>query len=95
MTHKPIGEQLSRVLEELEDTLWESEAREDGPHQFTQNGFRAACKIFMAAIMDKMWELQEKENMPMEHREKQAEYAGQHIHKFVKEMTNIDTRKLY
>ena len=53
-----IGKQLSPILEEIENTLWEFEMRNFGNPQFTDEGFRAALKIFMSAILDKMWNIQ-------------------------------------
>jgi hypothetical protein len=76
--------------------LWEKEANcPNIPHEFTDEGFRAACKIFMAALMDKIWVLQEKENTPFEDRMKMVEHAGQEVRRIVLEMTSIDTTKLY
>jgi len=93
---KTLGERLSPILEEVEGLLWEREAAmPNTPHEFTEEGFRAACKIFMAAMMDKIWVLQEKENMPIEDCLKMAEHAGNEIKRLVKQMTNIDTTKLY
>lgn len=90
-----LGKHFSPILEEMEDALWEFEALNIGPPQFTDEGFRASCKIFMAALMDKMWVMQSKENMLNKDREKMAEYAGQEIRKLIKVMTNIDTKDLY
>jgi len=91
-----LGQKISPILLEIEGTLWEREAEMPHiPHEFTEEGFRAATKIFMACIMDKMWVLQEKENMCMNSRLKMVEYAGKELRKFVHEMTDIDTVKLY
>jgi len=67
----------------------------NSPHEFTDEGFRASLKIFIANMMDRIWKLQEKEGTPMEDRLKMVEHAGQEIKKIVLEMTGIDTTKLY
>jgi len=93
---KTFGEELSPILEEIENKMWEYEANnEDTPARYTDLGFRAANKIFIATLWDKMWALCEKENIPFKDRIKMVTYAGNKLRKFVKEMTNIDTRKLY
>lgn len=90
-----IGQKISPILVEIEDTLWEHEARQGGKPEFTIDGFRAAAKIFMAVLMDKMYEMQEKESMPQKERENMAEAAGKEFRKLVKTYTNIDTHELY
>lgn len=90
-----IGEKLSAVLEEIEDTLWEFEFYESGNPNYTINGFRASIKIFMSALMDKMWELQKEENMDMETRTKMVIELGEKVRELVKIYTNIDTHELY
>jgi len=91
-----LGEKISPILEEIEDTLWDREAfMPNSPHKFTEAGFRASIKIFMANIMDRIWILQEAEGMPLEDRMKMVEHAGNEVKKLVFEMTGIDTTKLY
>ena len=90
-----IGKQLSPILVQMEETLWEFESRNYGSPQFTQEGFRAAIKIFISVIMDKIWDLQENESMTMEDRMNMAEKCGKDFSKLIKIYTNIDSRKLY
>lgn len=90
-----IGKQLSPILAEIETALWEFEANSGQKTEYTIEGFRAATKIFMSALMDKMWELQENENLAMEDKIKMAESAGNEVRRIVKIFTNIDTRELY
>ena len=58
-----IGKKISPILVEIENTLWEFESNKGVKPEYTDEGFRSATKIFMSTIMDKMWELQEKENI--------------------------------
>ena len=94
-TTETIGQKLSPILEEIEDALWDYEAQELGPPEFTDEGFRAACKIMMAALMDKIWLRQEKMGMPQDKREEMAQYYGADFHKLILLATDIDTTKLY
>jgi hypothetical protein len=90
-----IGEKLSKPLQEMEATLWEFEYYNTGKPNYTILGFRGALKVCMSAIMDKMWELQEKENIDLPDREKMATECGTQFMKLVKHFTDIDTHKLY
>lgn len=90
-----IGKRISPVLEQIENDLWMWEANEMVKPEYTQEGFRAAIKIFMSTLMDKAWNLQENENMDFPDRIKMVERAGQDVRKLVKTYTNIDTKELY
>ncbi len=90
-----IGEDISPILKEIEDTLWEFEANVGVQPLYTEDGFRASIKIFLSAMADKMWDLQEKENMPMEDRALMGEKVGDSIRQLVKTFTDIDTHDFY
>ena len=90
-----IGKKLSPILCEIESTLLEFEANVNRPPQYTDEGFRAAIKIFMSAILDKMWKLQEDENIDIDTRADMAEKLGNELRNMVRIYTNIDTHSLY
>ena len=90
-----IGKKISPILSEIEDTLWEYEAAGGTKPEYTIDGFRGAIKIFMSVLMDKIWELQEEEGIPMEDRVKMVEKAGKDVRELVKTYTDIDTHDLY
>jgi len=90
-----IGEKISPILEEIELTLWEFEASIGDKPNYSEGGFRAAIKIFMSAMMDKIWELQSDENMSMEDRVNMVQKCGEDVRKIVKTYSNIDTHDLY
>ena len=90
-----IGEKLSPVLVEIENTLWEFECNIGSKPSYTKEGFRAAIKIFMSVMMDKIWELQEDEKIDMEDRVKMVERWGQDVRQLVKTYIDIDTHNLY
>lgn len=93
---KTIGEFIGPTMASMEDALWNYEYyMPNTPYGFSHECFRAAVKIFTAAMMDKIWALQEEEGMDIEDRAAMAEKCGKDIRAFVKTYTNIDTHELY
>lgn len=90
-----IGEKLSPVLVEIEDALWEYEAQKLGNPKFTNEGFRAALKIFMDVLLDRMWELQLNEKMTQNDAGNMALKCGEELKKLIHTYTGIDTKTLY
>ncbi len=87
-----IGKKLSHILVEIEETLLESYGTKP---DFTDEGFRAAVFIFSSALMDKMYELQDKEDIPFESKKDMAMQCGVEIRELVKRFSDIDTHELY
>lgn len=92
---KMIGKKLSGVLHEIESALLEFEANVARPPEYTDEGFRAAVKIFMSAMLDKMWKLQENEDIDINTRADMATKLGNELRNMVRVYTNIDTHNLY
>lgn len=90
-----IGKELSKVLCEIEEALWGIEAKGGVKMNYTDDGFRGATKIFMSALMDRMYDLQSSEGIDFEDRMKMAEKAGRDVRSLVKTYTNIDTHEIY
>ena len=90
-----LGEQLNPLLEEIEDIILDFEYESGEKPDYSLSAFRAATKIFMSALMDKMWDLQVQENISQEDRENMATKAGEELRRLVKTYTNIDTFDLY
>lgn len=90
-----IGEMASESLVIWEELLWEWEVREMGVPRFTDEGFRAAMKIFMAAFVERSYAMMNQDKMPTEDRHKMIVTAGEELSKFVHTYTGIDTKKLY
>jgi len=90
-----IGQKISPILGEIENTLWEFEANKAYKAEYTVEGFRAAVKLFMSAMLDKMWEHQESLEMPQEDRILMAERLGSEIRAVIMAYTGIDSHKLY
>lgn len=93
-----IGEKLSPILEEIENTIWEFEAIEENNSckpNYSTEGFRASIKIFMSALLDKMYDLQNEEDIKIEDRLNMAKKAGEDLRKLIKTYTDIDCHNLY
>lgn len=90
-----IGEKLSPILQEIENSIWEFELVIADKPNYTEDGFKAGIKIFMSVMMDKMWELQDNENIDLADRINMAEKLGNDIRNLVKTYTDIDTHTLY
>jgi hypothetical protein len=90
-----IGKKISPVLVEIENALWEFEANANLKPQYTDDGFRAALKIFMSAFLDKIFDLQNDEGTELIDRCNMAQKAGEDVRKIIKIYTNIDTCTLY
>lgn len=95
MENKTIGNKLSPILCEIEDTIWEFEANRGIKPEYTIEGFRAGIKIFMSVLMDKIWELQSDEKIEFKDRVKMVEKCGQDVRNLIKTYTNIDSHSLY
>lgn len=85
-----IGEKISPILKEIEITLWEFQANGGSKPGFTEDGFRGAVKIFIEVLLDKMWELQCRENIAIEDRKEMAGKMGEDIRSLIKTYTDID-----
>ena len=85
-----LGEKLTPILEEIESTLFEYEG--DKP-DFGPTAMRAAAFIFASVMLDKMWELMEKEEI--EDRDTMGFKMVEDLRKLVKTYTGIDSKELY
>jgi len=90
-----IGKKLSPILSEIESALMEFEINVAKPPQYTDEGFRASVRIFLSAMLDKMWKLQEDEGIDIDTRADMAEKLGSEIRNIVRVYTNIETHDLY
>ena len=91
-----INQEVPMILNEIENYLWEYEfAYPEQKHQFNTWGFRAAIKICGAAVLDKMWELQEEEKIDQSTREAMAYEFGNKFRELIKTYTGEDTTNLY
>ena len=81
---KTIGQKIDPILQEIEDILWEFEANCGTQPKFSQESLRAVTKIFTSVLLDKMFELQDLENVDMKNRMNMAQKAGEDIKRIIK-----------
>lgn len=91
----PIGERLSPILVEIEETLWEHEATLATKPEYTLAGFRAAAKIFMSAMMDYTYSRNAAIGMNMGQMTADVENLGKEVRGIILKYTGIDSVKLY
>ena len=92
---KTFGNQISSILLEIEGAIIDFDLNDQGKPNYTEDAFRASIKIFASVLMDKMYNLQENEEIPLEERSKMAFQAGLDLKKLVKTYTDINTHKLF
>ena len=90
-----IGKRLSPILTEIEMTILEHEVHRATKPEYTIDAFRAATKIFMSCMLDKIWELQNKDKMEQSDRENMATKCGEDVRHLIKVYTGIDSWELY
>ena len=90
-----IGKKISPILSEIELALIEYELNINRPPEYTDEGFRASVRIFLSAMLDKMWKLQEDEGIDINTRADMAEKLGNELRNIIRVYTNIDTHNLY
>lgn len=94
-TESLIGQELSEMLCEIESLLLELEEKIGEPPGVTLDGFRAGVKIASSVMFDKMWELQERERMPLDSRIEMVNKFGEEFKDLIFTYTGIDTHELY
>lgn len=90
-----IGEKLSPILLEMEAAILEFDASIGIKPDYSMDAFRATTKIFMSVLMDKIWELQEAEEIETSDRLTMAFQCGAELRNIIKKYTNIDTHSFY
>jgi len=90
-----IGEKISIVMAQMSDVLTEHEAVSDEPPIFSDDGLAAIIHLFSSALLDRAWELQEKEDMDMEDRSAMVDSLGNKIRELVKVYADVDTKELF
>lgn len=70
-----------------------SEAAGASKPNYSNRDFMNALIIFQTALMDKMYDNQEFDNMPMKERGEMAQSCGEEIRKMVFTYTGLDTHK--
>jgi len=87
-----LGQKLSPILKELSDTVTENLGNKPN---YNIESLKDVTAIFMDVVMDKMHDLQLKENMDMQTACNMAEQCGKELRAFVKKWCNEDTFDFY
>lgn len=91
-----LGEWIAPMLSQIEDAVWSYELYvPNTPPQYSDESFRCILKLFMSAMMDKIWHLQEGEDMDIEDRVAMVEKCGKEVRALVKTYCDIETQELY
>ncbi len=86
----------SEALLEIEQALWEHDVRVDNgaaPYQYDDETFRACLKIFMSALIWKLWTFMDKKSLT--EKASNAENVGNILRNIILKFTGIDSHVLY
>lgn len=90
-----IGKAISPILLELEAAIIEFDCDVNIKPCYSQDALRAAGKILLSVIMDKMWDMQEDDSMSMEYRMEMAQKCGEELRQLFKTYCNVDSHDFY
>lgn len=79
------------ILEEIANGMLET--AEIKPN-YSDEAMLNACLIFQDVLMDKIYDNQNYDNMPLRERKKMAASAGEELRKLIHTYTGLDTHKL-
>lgn len=86
---------LTNAVVMVEEAFWKHEFLEPEKPNFPDEAVRAATKIFFTIIMDRIYNLQEDEEMETDIRESMAFAFGNDLRKLIKTYTNLDSHNFY
>lgn len=86
-----LANKLTPILEQLELTMLQNAGTK---HNYPDKALQSAAVIMMDVLMSKMFDLQERENMPFDDRCKMATKCGEEIRKLIKTYADIDMHEL-
>ena len=89
-----FGKILSPILLEIEGALIDYADTIGKKPNYEKYALRSAINIFTSTLMDRIWDLQDKEEMDLDTRKKMAQKCGEDIRKLVKVYADIDTYDL-
>ena len=95
MKDKTFAEKLEPLMLEIEKAVFNYETKIQLPPNVSDNLFRSSLKLFMFCMTDRLFKLQQKENISIEDGMKMVLACGEELKLLVKKFTDIDTTKLY
>ena len=90
---KTYKEELEIIANDLLTQNAEAKGDENKPN-YSNRDFMNATIIFQTALMDKMYDNQDYDGMPIDDRMKMAESCGLALRKLIHTYTGLDTRKI-
>ncbi len=90
-----IGKKLSPILIEIEAAIIDFDCHVNIKPCYSEDALRAAGKILISVFMDKMWEMQEEDNISQEDRLKMAQKCGEDLRQMFKTYCNVDSHDFY
>ena len=87
-------ENFKDALEVIANGLINQAAEGAVKPNYSNRDFMNATIIFQTALMDKMFDNQEFDGMPVDERMKMAESCGKELRKFIHTYTGLDTHKV-
>jgi hypothetical protein len=88
-----FGYKINEILDELSLAVIEFNQNPRKPNYPVDSMFHV-CMIFNSILLDKLWEVQEYDDMSIEDRANMAEAMGKELRTFIYKYTNIDMHKL-
>jgi hypothetical protein len=85
-----FGKVMSPILLDVEAAIADYTTQVGTKPNYDKYALRSATNIFISVLMDRVWELQEKEEMDLDTRTKMAVKCGEEVKKIVKVYTDID-----
>jgi hypothetical protein len=85
---------FSRDFEYLANEILNLNAESKPKPDYSNRDFINAVIIFQSALMDKMFDMQISEKMPMEDRKSMATKCGESLRSLIHTYTNLDTHKI-
>ena len=85
-----FGKIMSPILLDVELAITDYTKQVGNKPNYDKHALRSATNIFISVLMDRVWELQEKEEMDLDIRNKMAMKCGEEVKKLVKVYTDID-----
>ncbi len=86
-----FGKIMSPILLDVESAIIEYNSAVGKKPNYDKYALRSVVNIFTSVLMDRIWELQDKEEMDLEVRKEMAKKCGEDIRKLVKIYADIDT----
>lgn len=91
---KQFNKAINDCINEVFDMLVDYNASIQGTFGITDRAFLSTTYIMTTACMERMWDLQENENISQKDREEMAQAFGTELRLLIKKFTSVDTIEL-